>query len=64
MSEEQEMIILTQSQGVRLMAICALIKQGDLDLRGHDREDVENAREVLYDVGEECALQLGGLGDA
>jgi hypothetical protein len=58
---EAETIILTREQGARLMAICALIKEGDLDVRGHDDEDVDNAREALFDIGEECALQLGGL---
>lgn len=61
MVEVVENIILTREQGAKLMAICALMKDGDLDVRGHDDDDVENAREALFDVGEECALQLGGL---
>jgi hypothetical protein len=60
-SQEPENIILTPEQGARLMALCALVKQGDLDVRGHDDADVDNARELIFDVGEECALQLGGL---
>jgi hypothetical protein len=62
MSEEAETVILTRAQGAKLMAICALMKEGDLDVRGYENEDVRNAREALFDVGEECALQLGGLG--
>jgi len=54
-------IILTREQGARLMAICALMKEGDLDVRGHEPNDVDNARDALFDIGEECALQLGGL---
>jgi hypothetical protein len=61
MSEEPETVILTADQGARLMAICALIKQGDLDVHGDEEEDVNNARDALFDVGEECALQFGGL---
>lgn len=61
MSEEAETIVLTRAQGAKLMAICALMKEGDLDVRGYSGEDVDNAREALFDVGEECALQLGGL---
>ena len=60
-ARDPDSIILTKEQGAKLMAICALMKEGDLDVRGHDDEDVENAREALFDVGEECALQLGGL---
>jgi len=61
MGEGPETVTLTRSQGAKLMAICALMKDGDLDVRGHDDDDVENAREALFDAGEECALQLGGL---
>ena len=60
-SGEAETVVLTRTQGAKLMAICALMKDGDLDVRGHEEEDVENAREAIFDVGEECALQLGGL---
>lgn len=63
MTEEPETVVLTRSQGARLMAICALLKDGDLDVRGHEDEDVDNAKEALFDIGEECALQLGGLGE-
>jgi hypothetical protein len=63
MNEEAETVIIMREQAARLMAICALMKDGDLDVRGHDEEDVANAREALFDVGEECALQLGGLGN-
>ena len=61
---DPETVVLTRSQGARLMAICALLKDGDLDVRGHEDEDVESAKEALFDVGEECALQLGGLAGA
>lgn len=61
MSDEPETIILTRSQGAKLMAICSLMKEGELDVRGYSGEDVDNAREALFDIGEECALQLGGL---
>ena len=60
MSEEIETVLLTRAQGAQLMAICALIKQGDPDMRGDDEEDVDSARDALFDIGEECALQLGG----
>ncbi len=43
------------------MAVCAIIKEGGIDFRGDDNEDVNNAREAIFDAGEECALQLGGL---
>lgn len=61
MTDEPETVILTRSQGARLMAICALMKEGGIDVHGYDAEDVSNARDALFDVGEECALQLGGL---
>lgn len=61
---DPESIILTREQGARLMAICALMKEGDLDVRGHEQDDVDNARDALFDIGEECALQLGGLSHA
>jgi len=59
--EEVETVVLTRTQGAKLMAICALMKDGDLDVRGHEEEDVENARDAIFDIGEECALQLGGI---
>jgi hypothetical protein len=61
MSDEPETVEIVRDQALKLMAICALLKQGDIDIRGHDQDDVERARETLYDVGEECALLFGGL---
>lgn len=58
---EHETVALTHSQAARLMAICAMLKDGDIGFFGADDADLSAAREAIYDVGEECALQLHGI---
>lgn len=63
MSDElPETVIIMRDQAVRLMAISCALRDGDIAIRGHEEEDVEAAIAALKDVGEECALQLGGMG--
>jgi hypothetical protein len=54
-------ILLNRTQAIQLMALCAMLRDGDLSFRGHGPEDEEAASDVLCDIGEEVALQLGGL---
>jgi len=53
--------LLSDDQALKLVAICAMLKDGDLSLRADDDADAQAARETLIDIGEECALQIGGL---
>lgn len=60
MSAVDKDVVLSPSQGVRLMALCAMLNDGDLSFRGHEAEDEDAAAGVLRDIGQEIALQLGG----
>lgn len=53
-------ILLSPSQAAQLMALCMMVRDGDLSFRGHEIEDEQSATSLLKDVGEEIALQLGG----
>lgn len=53
-------VLLSPSQATRLMAVCVMLKDGDLAFRGDESEEEDQATSVLKDIGEEIALQLGG----
>jgi hypothetical protein len=50
---------LSPSQGVALMCLSEMLKEGDLAIRGDDDEAVDSAVELLADVAQEIALQVG-----
>lgn len=50
-------VMLSRDQAVKIMAVAALLKDGDLSLAG---EDAMPAHDGLCDIGEEIALQLAG----
>lgn len=50
---------LSPSQSLQLMALGVMLRDGDLSLRGDDEEDAQRARELLIDVSQEIALQMG-----
>jgi hypothetical protein len=67
MSEEAgfpETVQIMRDQAVKLMSLAMMIREGEIDFRGHEEADCVAARELLADVAEECALQMGGLSNA
>lgn len=57
--DEQE-IKLSPSQGIKLLSLCAMLKDGDISFRGHEQEDEDNATAAMRDIGQEIALQIVG----
>lgn len=53
-------ILLSPSQAIRLMALCAMLQDGSLSFRGDEIDDERSATDALKDAGEEIALQFGG----
>ena len=49
---------LSPSQGVQLMSLAQLLREGDLAIRGEEDEDVEAAYALIADVAQEIALQV------
>ena len=60
MTEKSRTITLTERQSTMLMAICSMIKTGDIYVGGRDDDAAVGAQIELIDIGEECALQMGG----
>lgn len=62
------MISLTEYQGIMLVAICTMLKDDDLQITAtengeifwSDSDPAGSALKELIDIGEECALQMGG----
>lgn len=50
---------LSPSQGIALMSLSEMLKAGDLAIHGDDDEAIEAANELLADVAQEIALQVG-----
>lgn len=55
-----EQYVLSPAQGVQLMALSEMLRDGELAFRGDDSSDETRAYELLIDVGQEIALQIGG----
>lgn len=49
---------LSPSQGVQLLALEAMLKEGDVVFRAHDPEASLSARALIADVAQEIALQV------
>lgn len=50
---------LSPAQSLQIMALGVMLRDGDLELCGEDAGDVQMATELLIDVSQEIALQIG-----
>lgn len=57
-----EQFILSPDQGLKLLCLASLLKDGDISFRGHEQDDCDNATDIIADIGQEIALQVGALG--
>lgn len=51
-------VVISPSQAIKLLSLFDLLKNGDLEIRGDEKEDVDAAIEALGDVAQEIALQV------
>lgn len=56
---ELENYLLSPDQGERLLALCAVLKSGDMEFRGYDPAECQAAYDLVCNIGEEIALQIG-----
>lgn len=54
-----EQYIISPSQGVQFLGLALMLKEGDLSFRGHEQEDEESAANLIADIAQEIALQVG-----
>jgi len=62
MSEDQpETVEIMRDHAIKLMSLAMMIREGDIDFRGHEDEDCVLARALVAELAEECALHFGGM---
>lgn len=52
-------ILLSPDQAIRLLCLCAVMQAGDMEFRGDDPRECQAAYDLICNVGEEIALQIG-----
>lgn len=65
-SEERpipEAVEITAHQATQMMVLSLMLKDGELEIRGDDQEQIKLAVYTITDVAEECALAIGGYID-
>lgn len=62
--ENPETVIIMREQAIKLMGLHVMLRDKDLSFRGYEQEDEEAAAALIEDVAQECALQMGALGEA
>lgn len=51
--------LISPDQAARLLALSEMLRHGDICFRGDEEEDEQTAYNLLIDVGQELALQVG-----
>lgn len=49
---------ISPDQAIKLMALAQMIKDGDIDFRGHEIQNEAAARAAIADIAQEIALQV------